>query len=166
MATKSSTRQPRAPALSVATDDPTMGRRFSTAIVLFHAAIAARMNLNVTDWKCGEIIERLGPMNPGRLSELTGLSSAATTLVLDRLEALGFVRRERDPNDRRKVIVHPIPNPKRDLETQGLFAAMNERLGALMTAYTPEQLEGIGDFIARATQVIEEEALSLRRADS
>lgn len=163
MASKSTTRSPRAVSSGFATDDPTLGRRFSTAVVLFHAAIAARMNLNVTDWKCGEIIERLGPMNPGRLSELTGLSSAATTLVLDRLEALGFVRRERDPNDRRKVIVHPVPNPARDLELQGLFQSMNQRVGALMENYTPEQLEGIGDFLARATQVIEEEALALRR---
>jgi DNA-binding MarR family transcriptional regulator len=140
-----------------------IGRRFSTATVLFHSAIAARMGLNVTDWKCGEIIARLGAMNPGKLSELTGLSSAATTLVLDRLEALRFVRRERDPNDRRKVIVQPVPNPTRDAEIQGLFAPMNARVAALMTRYTPEQLEGIADFMTRAAAAIEEEALALRR---
>jgi DNA-binding MarR family transcriptional regulator len=160
MSAKSSTRQSRAPSPS---NNDQLGRRFSTAVVLFHAAIAARMNLNVTDWKCGELIDRIGPMNPGRLSELTGLSSAATTLVLDRLEASGFVRRERDPNDRRKVIIEPVRDATRDAKTQKLFAPMNDRIEALMSRYTPEQLEGIGDFLAEATQLIEEEALKLRQ---
>ena len=37
------------------------------------------------------------------LAERVGLSTAATTLVVDRLERAGLVRRERDPDDRRTV---------------------------------------------------------------
>ena len=159
MRPKKSTRAPRQAAPPA---DDTLGRRFSTAVVLYHSAIAARLGLNVTDWKCGEIVERLGPMNPGRLSELTGLSSAATTQVLDRLEASGFVARERDPGDRRKVIVRAVPDEARAARIASLFAPMNARLGAATKDYTPPQLEAIADFIARAAAVIEEEGLRLR----
>ena len=39
------------------------------------------------------------------LSEATGLSSAATTAMIDRLERKGFVRRSRSADDRRRVLV-------------------------------------------------------------
>jgi DNA-binding MarR family transcriptional regulator len=48
-----------------------------------------------------------GPAPAGRLAELTGLTTGAVTGVVDRLEKGGFVRRELDPADRRKVIVVP-----------------------------------------------------------
>jgi DNA-binding MarR family transcriptional regulator len=48
-----------------------------------------------------------GPAPAGQLAELTGLTTGAVTGVVDRLEKGGFVRRELDPADRRKVIVVP-----------------------------------------------------------
>ncbi|MCW2927047.1 MAG: transcriptional regulator, MarR family [Thermoleophilia bacterium] len=46
-----------------------------------------------------------GPLSPTRLSERTGLSSAGTSALIDRLEAEGHVARRRDPNDGRRVLV-------------------------------------------------------------
>jgi DNA-binding MarR family transcriptional regulator len=46
-----------------------------------------------------------GPAPAGRLAELTGLTTGAVTGVIDRLEKGGFVHRDVDPADRRKVIV-------------------------------------------------------------
>jgi DNA-binding MarR family transcriptional regulator len=48
-----------------------------------------------------------GPAPAGQLAELTGLTTGAVTGVIDRLEKGGFVRRELDSADRRKVIVVP-----------------------------------------------------------
>ena len=48
-------------------------------------------------------------MTAGRLAEVTGLTTGAITGVVDRLEKAGFVRRERDENDRRKVFIATIP---------------------------------------------------------
>jgi hypothetical protein len=42
---------------------------------------------------------------PGRLGVALGLTTGSVTAMLDRLEALGYVTRSRDPADRRKVIV-------------------------------------------------------------
>lgn len=46
-----------------------------------------------------------GRATPGELAARLDLSTGAMTNRLDRLEAAGFVVRERDPNDRRSVLV-------------------------------------------------------------
>ncbi|MEU5860727.1 MULTISPECIES: MarR family transcriptional regulator [unclassified Nonomuraea] len=45
------------------------------------------------------------PATPGTLGAHLGLNSAGTTAVVDRLERLGHVRRERDTQDRRRVLL-------------------------------------------------------------
>lgn len=45
------------------------------------------------------------PATPGTLGTHLGLNSAGTTAVVDRLERLGHVRRERDTQDRRRVLL-------------------------------------------------------------
>src|SRR5579884_4016890 len=84
------------------------GRELSAFTLLFHQAVAQRLGLNVTDLKCLDLARGEMLLTPGRLAELTGLTSAAVTTILDRLEHAGFVRRERDPADRRKILVKPL----------------------------------------------------------
>jgi len=61
--------------------------------------------LNRTDWRCLDIIGTRGPMTAGQLAAAVRLTTGAVTGVLDRLEAAGLVRRIRDTQDRRRVIV-------------------------------------------------------------
>lgn len=81
------------------------GRRHSDATVIFHGAIAERLGIHSTDEKTMSLLEREGPMLAGAIAEKTGLATASVTALLDRLEARGFIRRTRDPADRRRVIV-------------------------------------------------------------
>ena len=81
-------------------------REQSALTVMFHTKVAERMGLSATDEKCIDLAMRAeGPLTAGRLAELSGLSTGAVTGVIDRLERAGFVRRVRDPHDRRKVLV-------------------------------------------------------------
>src|SRR6516164_9446091 len=84
-------------------------RQLTTATILFHQAIADRLGMNVTDHKCADILLRAGPITAGELAQRTGLTTGAITGVIDRLEKAGFVRRVRDPGDRRRVVVVPLP---------------------------------------------------------
>lgn len=138
------------------------GRRFSSAVVLFHAAVAERFGLNATDWKCGDVLSRLGPMNPTQLAEYVGMSTAAVTQVIDRLERAGFARRERDPHDRRKIMVHPIINPDFEQEMGEVFGSLSEQVGQLLARYTPDQQAAISDYLQQVTLVIEAETRRLR----
>src|SRR5438105_15388836 len=85
-----------------------VGRTLSTHTVMLHAAVAERLGLNITDHKALDFACRGGgPVTAGELAELTGLTTGAITGVIDRLEKAGFARRERDPNDRRRIILRP-----------------------------------------------------------
>jgi DNA-binding MarR family transcriptional regulator len=87
-----------------------LGRDGSTLAVLRHARIAEEMGLSGTDHKALDLASRAeGPLTAGRIAQLTGLSTGAVTGVIDRLERAGFVRRVRDTQDRRKVLVEILP---------------------------------------------------------
>ncbi|MGH6981507.1 MAG: MarR family winged helix-turn-helix transcriptional regulator, partial [Stellaceae bacterium] len=70
-------------------------------------AIAERLGINVSDLECLTMARAAGDngVTAGDLAAATALTSGAITGVIDRLERAGFVRRVRDPHDRRKVLV-------------------------------------------------------------
>ena len=79
----------------------------------------------------------------GELAELSDLSSGAMTSRLDQLEKAGLVRRLRDPDDRRGVLVEPTEKGKKLWEKamgvqarkeQLIAAALNEREQAELNA--------------------------------
>src|SRR6267154_1879546 len=86
-------------------------RRNGSIMQLLGQVSAERIGVNVTDLNCLNIVALTGPMTAGELARATGLTTASITGVLDRLEEGGFVRRERDPKDRRRVIVTLNPGP-------------------------------------------------------
>ena len=58
--------------------------------------------MNRTDGRCLDVIDQRPGITAGELATAVGLSPGAVTTALDRLEARGFVSRERDPADRRR----------------------------------------------------------------
>ncbi|MFN8621695.1 MAG: MarR family transcriptional regulator [Chloroflexota bacterium] len=73
---------------------------------LHQEALAATLGLNPTDLRCIGFAWSEPDLTPGRLAELTGLTTGAVTGVLDRLERAGFVQRVPDPKDRRRTLIH------------------------------------------------------------
>ena len=68
-------------------------------------AVALQFGLNRTDVRCLGILYRRGRVTAGELAEESGLTPAAITTVLDRLERGGYANRVADPSDRRRVLV-------------------------------------------------------------
>lgn len=139
-------------------------RQLSTATILFHQAIADRLGMNVTDHKCADILLRTGPITAGELARRTGLTTGAITGVIDRLEKAGFVRRAKDPGDRRRVIIEPLPR-RIEREIGPLFESMARAMAELCAGYTIQELAVIRDFTARAHQGAYEEIRKLREKD-
>ena len=86
-------------------------RRAGSIMQVLGQMAAERIGINVTDLNCLNIVALTGPMTAGDLARATGLTTASITGVLDRLEESGIVRRERDPKDRRRVIVNLNAGP-------------------------------------------------------
>lgn len=138
-----------------------LGRRLGAHALLFHQAIAEQLGLNATDLKCLDVARDERDITAGRLAELTGLTTAAITTVIDRLENSGVVRRERDANDRRKVFVRPVP--ERAEEIGRLFASLDHSMRQLYAKYSTEDLTLIRDFAIEAAQVMQDETKKLRQ---
>jgi DNA-binding MarR family transcriptional regulator len=94
-------------------------RRYLGAVVLFHQAAAESTGLGSTDFQALNLLDLHGSMRSGELARWTGLSTGATTRLIDRLESAGLVRRAADPSDRRKVLVEPT-----GLRPDGLMQAI------------------------------------------
>jgi DNA-binding MarR family transcriptional regulator len=131
-------------------------RDLSTETVLLHQAIADRLGLNPTDHKClGLLVDAGRPVTPGELATLTGLTSGAVTGVVDRLEAAGFVRRTRDPEDRRKVGIEVVfERVKRQVFP--VFEQLARRMAVVAGAYKPREIETIVDFLEQGIEVSRE----------
>jgi DNA-binding MarR family transcriptional regulator len=139
-----------------------LGKRLSTATILFHAAVADRMGVSVTDAKCRSLLLQLGPMTAGDLALRLGLTTGAVTGVIDRLERARLVRRVADPNDRRRVVVELAANRKRDQAIARLFEPMGKRVVALTAGYSEKQRATLFEFMSRACEILEEETTRLR----
>ncbi|MEO6892634.1 MAG: MarR family transcriptional regulator [Ktedonobacteraceae bacterium] len=136
------------------------GRQLSAYTLMFHQVVAEHLGLNATDLKCLDLARAEPRLTPGRLAELTGLTTAAVTSILDRLEQAGFVQRERDPSDRRKILVSPLA--ERAEEVARLFAPLDQALSQLYKDYTTEELAFLDEFAVRVGQILQNETGKLR----
>jgi DNA-binding MarR family transcriptional regulator len=116
--------------------------------ILFNHQVAQRVGLGASDAQFMHLLQLHGPLTPGRLAELSGLTTGTVTGVIDRLEDAGFVRRERDATDRRKVIV-TLDEGHLWRKMAPLYAGQAENLAAVAGSYDAEQLEVILDFLER-----------------
>jgi DNA-binding MarR family transcriptional regulator len=139
-----------------------LGKRLSTATILFHSAVADRMGVSVTDAKCRSVLEQLGPTTAGDIAQHLGLTTGAVTGVIDRLVAAKWVRRVADPRDRRRVVVELRPNPKREGDIARLFEPMSTRIHGVIATYSGRDQATIADFLTKASEILEEETTRLR----
>jgi DNA-binding MarR family transcriptional regulator len=137
-----------------------LGREMSGYTVMFHQLVAERIGLSVTDFKCFDIASRIGPVTAGQLSEYTGLTTGAITGVIDRLEKAGFVTRQQDPNDRRKVMIAAVADRMPD--SGKLFQSLAQSMSALISSYSAENAEMLLEFMQRVVDVMRQETQKLR----
>lgn len=128
-------------------------RELSTRTVIFHHFVGERLGLNPTDHKCLDVIIRTGtPMTATQLADETGLSTGTITGVMDRLEKAGYVKRKRDPNDRRLIFIKPLLD-KAMIKLGPIFEPMKQATMNLYSRYTDEELTIILDFITNCNRM-------------
>jgi DNA-binding MarR family transcriptional regulator len=136
--------------------------RFSTWTVIYHQFVAVTIGLNPTDLKCGAVLSETGPLTAGELAEIVGLTTGAVTGVIDRLEQAGLVRREKDPTDRRKIIIQPISDSDELPRLNQIFNSISQTAGQLISTYRDDELAVILDFIQRGQKMLKQEIAKLR----
>ena len=134
-------------------------REAQAAVDEMDEAACKALGINRTDGRCLDVIHREEPVTPGYLAQRSGLTTAAVTTVLDRMEAAGYVIRTRDTDDRRRVLVRLTPLAhKRAAEIWGPFSDFRTEL----SGYTVEELKLLRDFHRRARDYNERAAAKTR----
>ena len=136
-------------------------RKTGALMQLMGQAAADRIGLNATDLNCLNILSFSGELTAGELARETGLTTASITGVADRLEEAGYVRRERDPRDRRRVVIRLVlESALRDVAP--VFLPLILGWQAVVTQYTDDELRLIVEFYDQMEQVIRAHLARLR----
>ncbi|GLW05403.1 putative HTH-type transcriptional regulator YcgE [Microtetraspora sp. NBRC 13810] len=133
-------------------DGAELGWELSTAVVLFHEAVARRLGLSAVDHKALGLITRRGPLPAGALAAELGIGASAVTALVDRLARAGYVRRVTDPGDRRRVLVSADTGHVPDLSD--IFAALGRDMSAFMADYDEREIAAITDYVTRTVAVL------------
>jgi DNA-binding MarR family transcriptional regulator len=129
-------------------------RKVGAQSVLMSDTVGQLVGLNSTDLECLDLLYLSGATTAGRLAVHTGLTTGATTAVIDRLEQAGFVRRMRDPHDRRRVLVEARPGSLRHIEP--LYRRLAATTARLNASYDDRQLTIVVDYLSRALDLVAE----------
>lgn len=136
-------------------------RRTGALIQLMSQAAADRIGINVTDLNCLNLLSFSGQMTAGQLAKATGLSTASITGVIDRLEEAGFVFRERDAQDRRRVVVRLVTERVvRDVAS--VFLPVLRAWLRLAEQFSDDELQLIVNFYGQMERLLREQITSLR----
>lgn len=130
----------------------------------FFRVAAARIGMTVTDMQVLDILDGVGPTTAGQLADLTGLTTGAITGMLNRLEEMGLVSRERDPNDGRRVIVRLDPNADKMREISSILHALPQAWEGMAAQYDDKQIAFLLAFLKRSNTISRQEILQLREA--
>ena len=120
-------------------------RDVSAQLSLLTRRISGHLDLKDTDLQCLDLIDAQGPLSPSTLARLAGLHPATMTGVIDRLERGGWITRERDPADRRGVLLRVLPGRRPDVLR--LASGMNAEIAKICAGYHDRDLQTIARFL-------------------
>jgi DNA-binding MarR family transcriptional regulator len=124
------------------------------------AAAAAYLGIHRTDLGLLDALQMSGRLSAGELARRAALSPGAVTAALDRLEEAGYVRRVRDDQDRRRVLVEVTD---RAVESaQRVYGPLAARSEELLGSYTDDQLRAMIEVLKKGAEMQLERAATLR----
>ncbi len=135
-------------------------REYGISTVLFRHAVGEILGVNVTDMECLALIFFKGLATPSELAHYTGLTSGATTAMLDRLEKARLIERRPNPQDRRGTLI--VLTNERTKEISAMFTSVREGIDGLTSSYSEKELELISKYFQKLVILWEEEREKLQ----
>ena len=139
-------------------------RALSTEIDGLDHVAAELFGLSPTDMRALDIVGLAGPISPTDLAERMAFTTGGITVVLDRLERAGYVRRIPHPRDRRRLVVEKTAQTaKRERE---VFGGMGRKTMRALGGYTDAELAVIQGFLDRMRELTAAHATELAQANT
>lgn len=130
-------------------------RGFGSRSILHQQGIVNQLGLSANDFISIDLLNEVGPMTAGELATRTGLSTGTITALIDRLEKIGYAKREKDPSDRRRVIIVPTYEEKEEI--QNSYKPIHTGMLALANRYSEDEITFINQFLERANAVLDQQ---------
>lgn len=145
-------------------------RALAVELNLLGAEFAHMNGLHTTDLRaliCILDAERAGrAATPGLLGSQLGINSASVTALLDRMEKADLIRRDRDPDDRRRSL---LAVTARAVEIgQTFFGPLITRIGSVLDSFDATEQATISRFLEDVNHAVavERQARSQQTEDS
>ncbi len=126
-------------------------REYGVQLTRFRNAMNERADLNATDVECLRLLFLKGVATPSELARHTGLTSGATTAMLDRLEKAALIGRRPNPEDRRGTLIVPLKSASEKVSSW--FESARRAQDELISSYSEKELEIISDAFERFTEI-------------
>jgi DNA-binding MarR family transcriptional regulator len=125
----------------------------------YDEAVGARLELSMAERHCLALLYG-GPQSAGAVAAATGLTPAAVTALIDRLEVRGLLTRTRSLEDRRKVVIEATERT-RQLSTR-YYGAIAQQVEKLIGTYSDAELATILRFVTAAFDLQREQLARLK----
>jgi len=136
-------------------------RDYGVNLTLFRNAMSEWAGLNVTDMECLRLLFQKGTATPSELARFTGLTSGATTAMLDRLEKADLIERRPNPDDRRGSLIAPAQSSAE--KTAAWFTSARKAQDVLLSIYSDSELEIIADVFERFAKLWDDERRKVQK---
>jgi len=131
-------------------------------MTLYRNIIFEKLGVNGTDMECLGYLLSKRISTPTELAKYTGLSSGATTAMLDRLEKEGFIERRPNPDDRRGTLI-ALAESGADRVARW-YAPVGKAQERLISNYPEEELQLIASFFESYAKIWEQEREKLQES--
>jgi DNA-binding MarR family transcriptional regulator len=135
---------------------------YISAAVRFQVAVAHQVGMPVTDVHALSALLELGPIGLSRLAEVMGMTTGAVTRLVDRLERGGYVRREPDTVDRRRIVLHVMPERVADIARY--YQPMDQQWRRQVARYSDDELRFLLEFLRQGRENAKAQTVELRAA--
>lgn len=136
-------------------------RDYGVNLTQFRNAMNEWAGLNATDMECLRLLAQKGVATPSELARHTGLTSGATTAMLDRLEKAGLIERRPNPDDRRGSLI--APERSSAAKMAGWFESARNAQDELISSYSEGDLEIIADVFERFAKLWDAERQKVQK---
>ncbi|MBK9005865.1 MAG: MarR family transcriptional regulator [Anaerolineae bacterium] len=136
-------------------------RDYGVNLKLFQNAVDEKAGLNTTDTECLRLLFQKGTATPTEIAKHTGLTSGATTAMLDRLENAKLIERKPNLADRRGTLITPAKSAAE--KVAAWFQPARNALDELIASYSAEELEIISGIFERFAKLWDDERGKLKR---
>lgn len=121
----------------------------------FEGTVSAALSVNRRDFDAMQHLIQNGALSPTEIAHRLGVTTAAATVIVDRLTAVGHVTRQPHPTDRRGVLV--VPNPESVTQAMGRIMPLIMGVDRALDDFGTAEQAAITEYLRRVVELYREQ---------